>query len=177
MTTSHLGTATSPYLPATDYVRDCPSSRQLQGREEIISSLQLRKPESHYHKRLYAALVASRLPRDHVEDVDQVALHLLGAPAHGDLLRASAVAEVAEFCTRLSVFSSGRCIDRKLLQQATGLEVLSRPVRVAVGEASRSLVSGRRYLSNATCLMRHRLFYERFVVSRITTVCYIIRHF
>ena len=36
---------------------------------------------------------------------------------------------------------------------------------------------GRRYLSNATCLMRPCLFYACFVVSRITIICYTIRHF
>ena len=36
---------------------------------------------------------------------------------------------------------------------------------------------GWHYLSNATCLMRPRSFYARFVASRITIVCYIIRHF
>ena len=36
---------------------------------------------------------------------------------------------------------------------------------------------GWHYLSNATRLMRPRLFYACFVVSRTTTICYIIRHF
>ena len=35
---------------------------------------------------------------------------------------------------------------------------------------------GWHYLSNATCLMRPRLFYARFLVSRGTIICYIIRH-
>ena len=33
------------------------------------------------------------------------------------------------------------------------------------------------YLSNATCLMRPRLFYAMLVVSMIIIICYIIRHF
>ena len=33
------------------------------------------------------------------------------------------------------------------------------------------------YLSIATCLMRPRLFYALFVVSRITMICYILHHF
>ena len=36
---------------------------------------------------------------------------------------------------------------------------------------------GWHYLSDATCLMRPRLFYASFVASRITTSCYILRHF
>ena len=34
---------------------------------------------------------------------------------------------------------------------------------------------GRRYLSDATCLIRPHLFYACFVVSRITIICYIVR--
>ena len=33
------------------------------------------------------------------------------------------------------------------------------------------------YLSNATCLTRHRLFYALLVASRITVICKIVRHF
>ena len=36
---------------------------------------------------------------------------------------------------------------------------------------------GWHYLSNATCLIQPHLFYACFVVSRITTLCYMIRHF
>ena len=37
--------------------------------------------------------------------------------------------------------------------------------------------AGRQRLSNATCLMRPRLFYARFVVSGIIIICRIFRHF
>ena len=36
---------------------------------------------------------------------------------------------------------------------------------------------GWHYLSDATCLIRPRLFYVLFVVSRITITCRIIHHF
>ena len=37
---------------------------------------------------------------------------------------------------------------------------------------------GWHYLSNATCLIRPRMFYMCFfVVSRITIICHMIRHF
>ena len=36
---------------------------------------------------------------------------------------------------------------------------------------------GWHYLSNATCLMQPRLFYAFLVVSRITIICHILRHF
>ena len=36
---------------------------------------------------------------------------------------------------------------------------------------------GWHYSSEATRMMRPRLFYASFVVSRITIICYIIRHF
>ena len=32
-------------------------------------------------------------------------------------------------------------------------------------------------LPNATCLMRSHLFYALFIVSRVTRICYMIRHF
>ena len=35
---------------------------------------------------------------------------------------------------------------------------------------------GWHYLSNATCVVRPRLSYAFFVVSRITIICYVIRH-
>ena len=38
-------------------------------------------------------------------------------------------------------------------------------------------MTGWHYLSNATCLIRPRLFYVLFVVSRIALICYIIRYF
>ena len=38
------------------------------------------------------------------------------------------------------------------------------------------LTLGWHYLSNATCRMRSRSFYTRFVLSRIIISCYIIRH-
>ena len=38
-------------------------------------------------------------------------------------------------------------------------------------------IIGWSYLSNAACLIRHRLFYECFVVSRIVIICQTICHF
>ena len=38
-------------------------------------------------------------------------------------------------------------------------------------------VLGWHYLTNATCLIRPRLFYGCFVVSRIAIIRYVIRHF
>ena len=35
-------------------------------------------------------------------------------------------------------------------------------------------IFGRHYLSNATCLVRPRLLYACFVVSRTTIACYIV---
>ena len=43
--------------------------------------------------------------------------------------------------------------------------------------ADRLKLGGTNYLSNATCLIRPRLFYALFTVSRITIICKSIRHF
>ena len=43
--------------------------------------------------------------------------------------------------------------------------------------ASRTSVLGWHFLSDATCLIRPHLFCARFVVSRITPICYMIHHF
>ena len=40
-----------------------------------------------------------------------------------------------------------------------------------------NITFGWHYLSNATCLIRPRVFYACFVVSGSTTTCCIIRHF
>ena len=39
------------------------------------------------------------------------------------------------------------------------------------------IITGWHYLSNATCLVRPRLFYACFVVSRTTIIRYMILHF
>ena len=45
----------------------------------------------------------------------------------------------------------------------------------APGRATATL--GKHYLSNATCLMRPRLFYAPCVVSRTIIICHALRHF
>ena len=52
----------------------------------------------------------------------------------------------------------------------------ARPAPVPAVLGTLTWIIGWHYLSNATCLMRPRLFYVRFVVSRITILCYIVRH-
>ena len=56
-----------------------------------------------------------------------------------------------------------------------GREGVPAPLDVRTQEERQDL--GRHHLSNATCLIRPHVFYALFVVSRITIICYMIRHF
>ena len=69
---------------------------------------------------------------------------------------------------------SMRLTQTKLIALASSVFMLT---AITLSDEKIATVAGWHYLSNVTCLIRLHLFYACFVVSRITIMCYIIRHF